>query len=175
MATGCFRFADSFIYHNLVAAGVFLVTPVYMAIHVYLSGVCVDFVNTRTVFLTRLAITASAIMVDLLFILTENLQFTLYKSYAINPVKRLFWSPNEAGFVLHILNSTSEWAYLLLLGPYVFTFAEDFSRLNVGVHCTYVFLDDEVENGDGNAQTGGGPLQEVVVVQSAQPLDGAKS
>ena len=54
MATGCFRFAESFIYHNLAAAGVFLVTPFYMAVHVYFSAVFAGAVNTARVYCARL-------------------------------------------------------------------------------------------------------------------------
>lgn len=35
MATGCFRFADSYMAHNTAASGIFFITPLYMVVHSY--------------------------------------------------------------------------------------------------------------------------------------------
>lgn len=144
MAVGCFRFGESFFFHNLVASGVFLVTPFYMAVHVYISRVFLGYVNSRGVYLCRLVVTAVAIVYLVIFIISAALLATLYHKQFINPVKRLFWSPSEPGFTIHVINSITEWAYLLLLAPFVYTFADEFSRIKFErLQCDFVFLEPE--------------------------------
>ncbi|KAH9405369.1 DNA damage-regulated autophagy modulator protein [Tyrophagus putrescentiae] len=147
MATGCFRFADSFLGHNASASGIFFITPLYMLVNTYFGAVLKDFVNTRTSFYLRFLITWWAITLAVVFITTEFYIMGFYHSYSVNPVKRLFWTKKDPGFILHVVNSATEWAYLMLLSPYVYTFVEEMSRLSfVGVQCQFEFIDAEEEN-----------------------------
>ena len=57
MATGAFRFSDTFIWHNIAALGVFILTPVYMAGNTYLSALWCNAVNTVAVYRYRFWIT----------------------------------------------------------------------------------------------------------------------
>lgn len=60
MATGCFRFAESFMFHNLSAGGVFVLTPLYMLGNTYLSGVWGKAVNSIELYRRRLWISLTA-------------------------------------------------------------------------------------------------------------------
>ncbi len=57
MATGAFRFAETFIWHNSAALGVFMLTPVYMAGNTYLSALWCNAVNSVAVYRYRYWIT----------------------------------------------------------------------------------------------------------------------
>lgn len=144
MATGCFRYADSYLAHNTAASGIFFITPLYMLVNTYFAGLFVGFVNTRTVFFVRLFISCLAVTLALVFISTEITNSILYHDFTINPLKRLFWTRKDPGFFMHVLNSVTEWAYLLLLSPYVYTFVDESSRMSFDkLQCQYAFIDDE--------------------------------
>ena len=116
MATGAFRFAETFIWHNSAALGVFMLTPVYMAGNTYLSALWCNAVNSVTVYRYRYwitiatcllvgAFTATILVLCKLFVdvccsCCAVLSLTLMNPPRRRPLPRLLPEPDDAALLV---------------------------------------------------------------------------
>ena len=70
MLTGAFRFYESFIWHNLSAAAVFTVTPAFMVLNTYVSGIFGQAINSLATYRLRRSITITTLALVVVFGIT---------------------------------------------------------------------------------------------------------
>lgn len=153
MYVGAYRFADSFLYHNLVAVGVFISAPAYLLIDIFFTVLMTGSVNSRATAIIRHWVGACMLISCIVFHLAQVLLFNIpaYHEVFVNPVKRLFWmSTGQTGMVVHLVHSISEWVYLFSLAFYVYSFAPDFARISfdkLQLQYAYITKEEDVEMG----------------------------
>lgn len=128
--TGAFRLGESFILHHLAAGGIFINTPIYMIIQTWFSYKFVGSVNSQNIYKARYYITVFNLSTVTLFAITLIASRLKFSGDFHNVIERAFWTPSKGGFIAHIINTMSEWLFLLSIAPYVYLFAYDFSRLS---------------------------------------------
>ncbi|KAJ6223705.1 hypothetical protein RDWZM_002250 [Blomia tropicalis] len=141
MLLGSLRFNDSFCIHFLGASGFFICPPFYMFYNLQFSAVFSGHVNTMEVYkkrsqnfwVTLFSIILFGIGLICIYIGTFD-QF-------LNPRKRLSWSPSDPYYWLYLPFVIVEWIYILSLGPFLYTFVDEFSRLSFqGMELKYRLL-----------------------------------
>lgn len=153
MYVGAYRFADSFLYHNLVAVGVFVSAPAYLLIDIFFSALMTGSVNSKATATIRHWIGAFMLVSCIVFHIAQVLLFNIpaYHEVFVNPMKRLFWmSTGQPGVVIHLVHSISEWIYLFSLAFYVYSLAPDFARISFDkLQLQYAFItkNEDVEKG----------------------------